>query len=361
LEANKNSFSADDEVKYNNMINEIASLDKQIDRIESLNEVSKSMDVVVDKPILDKFSNPKASLRGSSEYKNAFSNMLRGAHRTTFQNVLQIGTDSLGGFLTAEEFEARLIEGLQEANVMRGLSTVYTTDSNSVIPVSLDDGEVYAVGENQAIPLTDLTFGQVTLGAYKYATNIKVSWELLKDSKIDIISLIAGKFARSFGKKEEQLFITGTGVNEPTGLLTSITPVVVDEIDFDSVIDLYFSLLTPYCEKASWLLSRETLRTLRKLKDSNGQYLWAPALTVGTPESILGNPVYTSPYVPDGTILFGDFKYYNIADRQPKEIQRLDELFALNGQVGFAAFSRFDGKLTLPEAVNAIELAEVEA
>ena len=94
-----------------------------------------------------------------------------------------------------------------------------------------------------------------------------------------------------------------------------------------------------------WVLNDSTIKAIRKLKDSNGQYLWQPSLTAGTPDTILGRPVRTSAYMPAiaasaKTIAFGDFSYYWIADRQGRSFKRLNELYAANGQVGFLASQR---------------------
>jgi HK97 family phage major capsid protein len=104
-----------------------------------------------------------------------------------------------------------------------------------------------------------------------------------------------------------------------------------------------------------------TVKLIRKLKDQTGQYLWQPSLTAGTPDTILNRPVYTSSFVPLAeagafTVAFGDFSYYWIADRQGRSFQRLNELFAATGQVGFRATQRVDGKLILPEAVKLLQM-----
>ena len=104
-----------------------------------------------------------------------------------------------------------------------------------------------------------------------------------------------------------------------------------------------------------------TVKAIRKLKDGQGQYLWQPSLTAGTPDTLLNRPIYTSSYVPAvasgaKAIAFGDFGYYWIADRQGRSFKRLNELFATTGQVGFMATQRVDGKLILPEAIKVLQM-----
>ena len=99
---------------------------------------------------------------------------------------------------------------------------------------------------------------------------------------------------------------------------------------------------------------------IRKLKDSNGQYLWQLALHEGGFDTLLGKRIYTSPYAPElaagqKTVAFGDFNYYWIGDRLGITFKRLNERFAETGQIGFIASKRLDGKLILPEAIKVLQ------
>jgi hypothetical protein len=109
------------------------------------------------------------------------------------------------------------------------------------------------------------------------------------------------------------------------------------------------------------VLMSPTVKEIRKLKDGQGQYLWQPSVTAGEPDTILNRPVKTSAYAPTieagaKVIAFGDFGYYWIADRQGRAFQRLNELYAATGHVGFKATQRVDGKLILKEAVKILKI-----
>ena len=218
--------------------------------------------------------------------------------------------------------------------------------------------------ENGAYTESDESFGQTTIGAYKLGTAIKISEELLNDSVFDLESYIATEFARRIGTKEEEAFLVGDGQSKPTGVLNSAEAGVTTagtSISFDDVMDLYHSLRSVYRSKAVWLLNDTTVKALRKLKDGNGNYIWQPSVQLGQPDMILNRPYYTSNFVPDLTagnkvMAFGDFSYYWIADRQGRSFKRLNELYAANGQIGFLASQRVDGKLILPEAVKVMTL-----
>ena len=110
-----------------------------------------------------------------------------------------------------------------------------------------------------------------------------------------------------------------------------------------------------------FLMNDATVKVLRKLKDGNGQYLWQPSVQAGQPDTILNRPVKTTGAMPTveataKVLAFGDFSYYWIADRQGRSFQRLNELYAVTGQVGFRATQRVDGKLILPEAIKVLQM-----
>ena len=214
---------------------------------------------------------------------------------------------------------------------------------------------------------SDDVFGQVQLDAHKVGTIIKVSQELLTDSAFDLESYFNSEFVRRIGTKEEEAFLVGNGTHKPTGLLNAtggaqvgVTAASATAITADEVIDLFYSLGAPYRKNAVWILNDATVKAIRKLKDSSGQYLWQPALKDGEFDTILGKRYFTSAYMPAiaagaKTILFGDLSFYWIGDRQGITFQRLNERFADYGQVGFLASKRLDGKLVLPEAVKVLQ------
>ncbi len=284
------------------------------------------------------------------------------------RNALKIGTDSEGGFLVPDEFERTLVEALEEENIFRRLANVITTSSGDrKIPVVASKGTASWIDEEGAIPESDDSFGQVSIGAYKLATMIKVSEELLNDSVFNLESYITREFARRIGNKEEEAFFIGDGTGKPTGILNAtgggqvgVTAASATAITLDEVLDLFYSLKAPYRNKAVFVMNDATIKAIRKLKDGNGQYLWQPSVQAGTPDTILNRPLYTSSYVPTieagaKTMVFGDFSYYWVADRQGRVFKRLNELYAVTGQVGFIATQRVDGKLILPEAVKVLQ------
>ncbi len=366
-------LSAEDGAVYDKMENEVVNIGREIERLERQREIDSDMTAIVNgQPLIGAPSPQSKTGRASDDYKRAFWNVIRSKNINSLEitNSLKIGTDSEGGYLVPDEYERTLIEALEEQNMFRQLATVIRTESGErQIPVVATKGSASWVEEEALIPESDNTFGQITLSAYKVATMIKISNELLNDSVFPLESYIANEFARRIGAKEEEAFFVGDGTKKPTGILAETggapvgkTAASATAITLDEVLDLFYTLRTPYRAKASFITNDTTMKAIRKLKDGNGQYLWQPSIKEGTPDVILGKAIHTSAYVPAmaasaKVLIFGDYSYYWIADRQSRTFQRLNELYATTGQVGFLASQRVDGKLILSEAVQVLQMA----
>lgn len=365
-------LSAEDVAAYERMESDVVNLGKEIDRLERQAALDAELAKPVNTPITGKpaaAAGEEKTGRASAEYRKSFWNVMRSkmpGHEVL--NALQVGTDSEGGYLVPDEFEHTLIEALEEQNIFRTLAHVIQTSSGDrKIPVVASKGTASWVDEEGAIPESDDSFGQVSIGAYKLGTMIKVSEELINDSVFDLEAYISREFARRIGNKEEEAFFTGDGTGKPLGVLAAsggaevgVTAAAAAAFTADEIFDLFYSLKAPYRKSAVFLMNDSSVKALRKLKDGNGQYLWQPSLTAGTPDLLLGRPVYTSAFMPAlaagaKSVLFGDLSYYWVADRQGRSFRRLGELYAPTGQVGFLATQRVDGKLVLPEAVKVLQ------
>lgn len=371
-------LSEEDTATYDKMEQDVMNLGKEIERLERQAAIDAELSKATSTPLTGK---PGAKMgkdetektgRASDEYKGSFWNAMRvKAPMPSVLNALQEGTDSEGGYLVPDEFEKTLVEALEEENVFRTLAHVIKTSSGDrKIPVVASKGTASWVDEEGAYTESDDAFSQVSIGAYKLGTMIKVSEELLADSVFDLEAYISKEFARRIGAREEESFFNGDGKGKPLGILAAkdgaevgVTAASATAITADEVIDLFYSLKAPYRKNAVWVLNDATVKQIRKLKDSTGQYLWQPSLVAGTPDTILGRPVKTSAFMPTAaagakTIAFGDFKYYWIADRQGRTFKKLSELYAANGQVGFMGTQRVDGKLILPEAIKVLQMKD---
>lgn len=365
------TLSGEDAATYDKMEADVINLGKEVERLERQAVLDGELAKPTSNPLTGKPDVPTGktkSGRATDEYNAAFWRAMRDkAVPHEIYNALQIGTDTEGGYLVPDEYQRTLIEALQEQNIFRQLAHVITTATGDrKIPVVASKGSASWIDEEAAYPESDDSFGQVSIGAYKLATMIKVSEELLNDSVFDMPSYIAKEFARRIGAAEEEAFFTGNGTGKPLGILaatggagTGVTAASATNITMDEVMDLFYSLRAPYRRNSVFIMNDGTVKALRKLKNGNGDYIWQPSVTAGTPDTLLNRPVYTSTFMPTiaagaKSILFGDLGYYWVADRAGRSFKRLNELYAPTGQVGFLSSERVDGKLILPEAVKVL-------
>ena len=369
----KGVLSAEDDATYTGMEKELAAITNEIKRMERREAIDAELAKPVSTPITGKPMNgtgedkPKTG-RGSVAYKNAVLDALRSNFRK-ISNDLSVGVDSHGGYLVPEEYDSRLIDVLTDECIMRKLGTRITTSGEHKINIAGTKPAAAWIEEGGQLSFGDATFDQIIMDAHKLHIAIKVTEELLYDNAFNLENYIITQFGKGLANAEEDAFINGDGVGKPLGLLATeggaeigVTTAAADNITYDELVDLVYSLKRPYRKSAAFLTNDQTIGYLRKLKDQNGHPLWHDSVEDGEPGRILGYKVYTSPYFPVMTagmpaIAFGDYSYYNIGDRGTRSFAELKELFAGNGMVGFVAKERVDGKLVLPEAVKLLKMA----
>ncbi len=370
---NGGNVSEEDAATYDKMEKEVTDLTHDIERLQRQEQIEQMMRQPTSSPLTGKPGAGDASDEktgtASNAYKAAFWDSIRKRNWYDVKNVLEIGTDANGGYLVPDEYEKQLVQALNDENFFRSLAHVIQTQSGThTIPVVASHGTAAWMDENGLYPESDDTFDQITLDAYKLGTAIKVSEELMNDSVFDLESYISTEFARRIGAAEEEAFLTGDGKKKPEGVFTKVkadknatTEIANTNISFDAIMDVFHSLRSVYRNRATWILNDSTVKALRKIKDNNGNYIRQPAVVSGQPDMILNRPYKTSIYAPElaaGNVplLFGDFSYYWIAERQGRSFKRLSELYAANGQIGFLASERVDGRLILPEAVRGLSI-----
>ena len=360
-------LSKEDAAAYDEMEKKIKDYGAEIERMEQMEAIENELNKPVNTPIVTKpmtVNGKEKTGRASDEYK---AGMLM-ALRTNFKqisNVLQEGVDADGGYLVPEEYDSRLIQTLEEENIMRKLSTRITTSGEHKINIAATKPAAAWIEEGAALTFGDATFSQILLDAHKLHVAIKVTEELLFDNSFGLENYVIDQFGKALANAEEDAFLNGTGVGQPLGLFADkgggTVANTVTALTTDAAIGLVYALKRPYRKNASFIINDQLIAQLRTLKDNNGAYMWQPALTAGEPDKFLGYDVYTSQYAPSNAIAFGDYKYYNIGDRGTRSFKQLNELFAGNGMIGYVAKERVDGKLILPEAVQILKIGAAKA
>lgn len=284
--------------------------------------------------------------------------------------ALAEGTNADGGYLFPAEFAAELVRPLANFPRMRSLVRVVTMRRNSMLVSSVANRpKVYWTAENAAKTTTTAAFGQATLTAKKAAAIIYSSDELIEDStEFDVVSLIIDLFSEAIGEEEDRVILRGNGTTEPTGIETAraagtIASVTnVGNLSFDNLITLVYALKAKYRAGATFLVHPTNVAELRKLKDTNGRYLWVDpvpgtGVTVERPASILGYPVVEAYDAPEATIYFGNWKLaYWLGDRKQMtvKISNDTETAFTKDQTAIRVVFRIGGLVVLGEAAKAL-------
>ncbi len=366
----KDGLLSEEDIKtYNEMETKIKALGDEINRMKDRELLENELKKATSTPLTQRpgMNDELKTGRASEAYKKAMFKALRTNFRQV-GNILQEGIDSSGGYLVPEEYDNRLIQGLSDENILRKLGTIIKTSGEHKINISGTKPAAAWIEEGESLSFGDATFNQVILDAHKLHVAVKVTEELLYDNAFGLENYLIDQFAKALANAEEDAFLNGNGEGKPLGIFAAsgggevaVTSASSTAITYDEIVNLVYALKRPYRKNAKFILNDQTIATLRKLKDGNGQYIWQPALQAGEPDRLLGYEVLTSAYVPTieagaAVIAFGDFSYYNIGDRGVRSFAELKELFAGNGMIGFVAKERVDGKLVLPEAVKILKI-----
>lgn len=276
--------------------------------------------------------------------------------------ALSVGVDANGGYTVPITFQNTVLMKLDSMSKTRSISSSMRTTSLTKIPVEGDTPTFGWVDELAAYPKSQPSFGQASISAFKMGGIIQISEELLADSAINIEGYIALKIAKAMDKLESVAFTTGNGTLKPTGYLTGLTQgaksttAAIAAVTSDELYNIFWDLKEEYRKNATWRMNDLTLKVISALKDGQGNYIY-PTLRDGSTPSLFGRPIVTDPNMSVmGTgntfICIGDFSYYQIADRGVMSVQRLNELYAENGMVGYKVTARVDAKRLLAEAFN---------
>lgn len=360
-------LSAEDDAVYSRMEQELDDLGREITRQEKLDAYEKEMAKNLSQPLTEK-PGSQAPAAKTGRASNAYKVAMLDAMRCNFKrvsNVLQEGVDADGGYLVPEEYDRRIIDILNEENIMRKLGSKITTSGQLKINIAATKPAAAWIEEGGALQFSDATFAQTLLDAHKLHVAIKITEELLYDNAFDLEGYIVTEFGKAIANAEEDAFLNGDGKGKPLGLFAATGGGTVAEtvtsIKADDLISLIYALKRPYRKNASFIINDKNLAVLRKLKDNNGAYMWQPSYQAGEPDRLLGYSLHTSQFAPEDAIAFGDYSYYNIGDRGTRSWQELRELFAGNGMIAYVSKERVDGKLILPEAVQILSIGSKNA
>lgn len=362
-ENDKRDLTAEEETSYQALNTDLDAIDARVKDMTAAEQRSKD----AEEAFAALLAKPQTGKRQASEDDSELRRFARGELRSievkpegrvNYRDLTK-GTATAGGNTVPTSFYNQLIAHLIEVSgvMMAGPTVLNTASGESIeVPTTTAHSTAAITAEAAAIAESDPAFAKRTLGAYKYGTLIQVATELLTDTGVDLEGYLSMQAGRALGNAFGAHAITGTGSGQPTGVVTSASTGVtggtgvVGAFTADNLIDLFFSVIAPYrnSSSCSWLMRDATLASVRKLKDTQGQYLWQPSIQVGAPDTLLGKPVYTDPNVAAvatsaKSVIFGDFAAYFVRMAGGVRFERSDE-FAFNSDLTtFRALLRADG------------------
>ncbi len=282
-----------------------------------------------------------------------------------------VGTNSAGGYLAPATWRDQIVEAIDSIANMAQIADVLQTNTGETLnwPTENDTANEGAIlAENAQVTEQDMEWGTASVGAYMYTSKlVRVSLQLLQDGAYDPETRVGRALGRRIGRVQNRHFTVGTGSAQPQGVITGgtvgVTAAATTAITMDELIDLEMSVNEIYRNNGRYLLSDSALAKVRKLKDSNGAYLWQPSTQAGVPSLLLGRPYTINNSVPvpaaaAKSVAFGDFREgYLIRRVNEVQLLRLAERYADYLQVGFLAFHRADGKTQNASAYRVLQQA----
>lgn len=317
-------------------------------------------------------------------YTDNFNNFMRlngdSNIPSDIKNVLQKTPDSDGGYLVPTEWDRSIQDALVEVSAIRQLVNVQTVSGGGFKKlINLKGTAAGWVGETDARPQTaSATFDELDIGWGEIYAMPAATQNLLDDASIDMERWLAGEVQEAFMLKENPAFVAGDGVKKPRGFLSYVPGGANADrhplgslgliasggaaaVTTDAVIDMVYSPAKKYRARAQWAMNRLSLAAVRKLTDSEGNYLWQPTLAAGQPSTLAGYGIAEIEDMPDLAanafpIAFGDFKAgYTIFDRQGVSILR--DPYTNKPYVLFYTTKRVGGAVTDPNAIKVMKIA----
>lgn len=322
---------------------------------------------------------------GPAPHQKAFEAYVRSGdetpmHALEFEMKQAVTAD--GGFLASRPLIDAVNNAIQVQNPMRAVANVVQIEG-ATYEALLETSEINSAWQNAdtlAAPVSGVSTQKVTIPLHELAAMPKLTQRLLDDSAFDVESWLAERISDHFARAESAAFINGTGSGQPLGILRQ-PPVANNGMqngrvgyiatgaagDFksgapaDALVDLVYALPAHYRANAHFMMNSKTAGAVRKMKDSDGRFLWADSLANGQPAQLMGYPVLICEDMPDiaansFAVLFGDFRAaYTIVERPDLRILR--DPFSAKPYVLFYATKRVGGGLVNGLAVKALKFA----
>jgi HK97 family phage major capsid protein len=344
------------------------ALSSTVEKLEKMNSRMDELETKLNRPA----QGENKEVDPNIEKKRAFDLYLRKGIEELIPEKKALVTydDTLGGYLAPGEYVREIIKGIVEFSPIRSVASIRQT-SQRFVELPKKTGSIAAVWVAETgtrNETTGMKYGLENVPVHEMSAVVDISFADLEDSAFNMEEEIVNECSEQFGVAEGTAFVSGNAVGKPQGILTneSIDYTAsgdADEITADGLMDIFYDLKSAYANNAVWLLNRQTLKAIRKLKAGDGHYLWQPNIGLGTPPTICERPYIECVDMPDIAanaypVVLGDFKRgYKIIDRIAISITRDNLTQASSGKCRFTARKRVGGQVVLAEAIRKLKIA----
>lgn len=365
------SLNAEEKSKFDAMEADARGIKEQIDIIERTAEMKKELAANAEV----REAAPKATRKGAFEkYLRNGMGALNSNERSMMAELrgtsTQIaGTDSLGGFLVPQDFSNELdmatlftgeVERLaKKLNTAGGALLDYPTINDTATDANL-------ISEAASVTIQDMTFANAQLSAYNYASQVRVSMQLLQDNAFDLNAFLAEAMGERIARATNAAFTTGTGSSQPQGIITGATlgntASSATAISADDILDLIHSIDPSYRNKPSFglMANDSVISAIRSLGlgSANDFPIFIPSMTAGQPDKLFGFNLYYNNDMASAittgqkTLLAADFSKFVVRSAGGVQMVRLNERYMDELEVGFVSYARKDAKVLDSRAVK---------
>lgn len=255
----------------------------------------------------------------------------RSGYREKAQDVSTIGSGTAGGVLVPTTVADSIVSKMVYISPMRQIATVIN-DMPAQLQLPSENTLATAYWTSEGAPGTDSgeVFDPNMLTPWKMIGMDSFTSEVIADAATNpsIQNYVEQRFALALGLLENSAFVNGSGSGQPYGFRSSaITPNTTSiggsNTAYSDVIALKYLLKTAYRKVAVFVTSSDGVQVLENIKDNYGRPIWREGLAEGTPDTLVGRPIYVVDEIPSnlgsGTdhteIWFGKFDNYFIGDR----------------------------------------------
>lgn len=308
--------------------------------------------------------------------RQRFAKALRGGvGALTLEEKAAIVENATGQIIVPHDLAGPIFLTLPRLGVLRNLALIRPTTSNLVDVRALTQATAgWGQLELGATPPTDAALaatGPNTITVQDLVARVQIGVDELMDTDANLVSLVQEIVGQQFAQMEDDAFAFGNGTSKPFGIATRATvggaipaaqgvTAAASAVNPDQLKSMQYLILSRFANNGVYLASDDATQAIALLKDSTSNYLWQPSNQAGQPDMLFGKPFYRLSGLPsmaatttfvDPAILFGDLQSgYMIADRQRITVQRLDEVYADQGLVGFIFRQRVGGDVIRPAA-----------